>query len=101
MVDIKTGTFGTSALKTSDFQTAASKNYGPFTPILVSNWYSINLTSGKTYINKLSTSSGLTQIRLRFKLDDNNNAVANYLRLYSGNAPIVSRPQLIIEYYVP
>jgi len=43
----------------------------------------------------------LTQIRLRFKLGDNGNAVANYLSLFSGNAPIDSRPQLIIQYYVP
>jgi hypothetical protein len=43
----------------------------------------------------------VTQIRLSFKLDDNNNTIANYLKLYSGNAPAASRPQLIIEYYVP
>ncbi|MBI5932062.1 MAG: hypothetical protein HY867_00025 [Chloroflexi bacterium] len=52
-------------------------------------------------INKLATGSGLTQIRLRFKLDDNNNAVANYLSLYSGNAGAASRPQLVIGYTVP
>jgi hypothetical protein len=27
--------------------------------------------------------------------------VANYLKLYSGNAPATSRPQLIIEYCFP
>jgi hypothetical protein len=101
MVDIKNGTFGTSALQVTDFQAAASKSYGPFTAALVGGWYSINLTSAKAYVNKLSTLSGLTQIRLRFKLDDNNNAVANYLSLYSGSAPVSSRPQLIIQYYVP
>jgi hypothetical protein len=95
MVDVKKGTFGTAALQIGDFQTATGtfgKTYGPFKPALVSGWYSIN---------KLSTLSGLTQIRLRFSLDDNNNAVANYLSLYSGNAPAASRPQLIIQYYVP
>jgi hypothetical protein len=46
--------------------------------------------------------SGLTQMRLRFKLDDNNNAVANILSLFSGNATAAaSRPELIITYYVP
>jgi hypothetical protein len=59
------------------------------------------LTAGKDYINKLTTLSGLTQIRLRFKLDDNNNTVANYISFYSGNATLANRPQLIIEYYVP
>jgi hypothetical protein len=101
MVDIKNGFFGTTALQTSDFQAAANKSYGPFNTALTGGWYSINLTSAKTYVNKLATGSGLTQIRLRFKLDDNNNTIANYLTLYSGNAPAASRPQLIITYYVP
>jgi CSLREA domain-containing protein len=101
MVDIKKGYFGTTALQTADFQTAGSKTYGPFKPALSSGWYSIDLTSGKNYINKLSSYSGLTQIRLRFKLDDNNNTTANYLSLYSGNAGTSYRPQLIIEYYIP
>ena len=101
MVDIKKGFFGTTALQIGDFQAAASKTLGPFTPSLVSGLYSINLTSGKASINKLSTNSGLTQIRLRFKLDDNNNAVANYLSLYTGETGAASRPQLVIKYYVP
>jgi hypothetical protein len=101
MTDIKKGYFGTSALQTADFQTAASKTYGPFKPTLSSNWYSIDLTGGKSFINKLSTGAGLTQIRLRFKLDDNNNTAANYLKLYSGNAGSSYRPQLIVAYYDP
>ncbi len=102
MVDVKKGIFGTAALQAGDFQTRASKSYGPFKPGLASGWYSIDLTAGSAYINKLSTASGLTQIRLRFKLDDNNNAKANYLSLHSGNAKTAAnRPQLIVEYYVP
>ena len=101
MVDVKKGIFGKAGLQLGDFQAAASKTYGPFKPALASGWYRINLTSGKAYINKLATNSGLTQIRLRFKLDDNNDTLANYLKLYSGNAPAASRPQLVITYYVP
>jgi len=101
MVDIKKGLFGTSALQAADFQTKASKVYGPFTTALAGGWYTIDLTGGKAYINKLATGGGLTQIRLRFKVDDNNNTVANYLSLHSGDAAAASRPQLIIEYYVP
>jgi hypothetical protein len=101
MVDIKKGPFGTTALQTADFQTPANKSFGPFKPALASGWYSINLTTGKAYINKLATNSGLTQFRLRFKQDDNNNSIANYLSLYSGNAPAAARPQLVIHYYVP
>jgi len=101
MVDIKNGFFGTSALQAADFQTAANKTYGPFATAAVGGWYSISLTAGKAYVNKLATNSGLTQIRLRFKLDDNNNVIANYLSLFSGNAPAGSQPQLVISYYVP
>jgi hypothetical protein len=101
MADVKNGTFGTMALQTSDFQAAASATYGPFTPALAGGWYSIDLKAGKGYINKLATGSGLTQIRLRFKLDDNNNAIANYLSLFSGDAPAANQPQLVITYYMP
>jgi hypothetical protein len=99
MVDMKNGYFGTTALQTTDFQTLASKTYGPFLTAPVSTWYSINLTSGKAYVNKLATNGGLTQIRLRFKVDDNNNTIANYLSLYSGNTAVVAnRPTLIVTY---
>jgi endo-1,4-beta-xylanase len=101
MIDLKTGTFGMAVLENTDFQKAASGNYGPFTPALVSNVYSMDLTSAGAKINLLSTNGGLTQIRLRFRLDDNNDAIANYLSLYSGNALGTSRPQLVIKYYVP
>jgi len=102
MFDVKNGFFGTaSTLQTDDFQAAASASYGPSAPAPVGGWYSFNLTNAKLFVNKLSTGSGLTQIRLRFKLDDNNNAIANYLSLYSGNALAGSQPQLVITYYVP
>jgi hypothetical protein len=102
VVDIKKGFFGTApGLQVSDFQATANKGYGPFKPALANGWYAINLTPAKAYINKLATGGGVTQVRLRFKLDDNNNAIANYLKLYSGNAPAASHPQLVIEYNVP
>jgi hypothetical protein len=102
MVDIKKGHFGSSAsLQASDFQASAGKSYGPFKPAAVSNFYSLDLSGAKAYINKLSTNSGLTQVRLRFKLDDDNDRVADYLRLYSGSASTAWRPQLIVTYYLP
>jgi hypothetical protein len=98
MVDIKKGVFGTAVLELSDFNASASKTIGPLNPTLsISGWYSINLTGGKAYFNK----TGNTQLRLRFSLDDNNNNVANFLRLYSGNATVTDCPQLVIQYYVP
>jgi CSLREA domain-containing protein len=98
-VDIKKGAFGIPSLGLGDFNATASKAIGPFNPALSgSGWYSLNITRGKAYIN----STGSTQLRLRFNLDDNNNEIANILRLYSGNATTAAdRPQLIIQYYVP
>jgi hypothetical protein len=101
IVDIRKGTFGTSALLAGDWQAAAQKTLGPLTVAPVSGFYTFDLTSAKANINKVATNSGLTQIRLRFQLDDNNNGVANFLSLFSGNAGVGSRPQLIVEYYVP
>lgn len=101
MADIKKGPFGIPRLGLRAFKLPADKTIGPQSPALISGWYSLNLTPAKAYINKLATNSGLSQIRLRFKLDDNNNAVANFIKLYSGNAGAANRPQLIIEYYVP
>jgi len=102
MADLKNGLFGTSTLQITDFQAAGSGTLGPLSPAPVSNVYSLNLTNGKGFINQLASNSGLTQIRLRFKLDDNNDAVADYMSLYSGNAATVAdRPQLIITYTIP
>ena len=95
MADIKNGFFGTYPA----LQTAAT---GAVRCHASSNVYSINLTASKAFINKLATNNGLTQIRLRFKLDDKNDTVANYLSLFSGNAVnAADRPQLVITYTVP
>ncbi len=101
ILDIRKGTFGTAPLQITDWQALAQKTIGPAKPPLVVGWYTFNLTGLSANINKLATLSGVTQIRLRFKLDDNNNLLANYLSLYSGNAPLAYRPKLIIEYYIP
>jgi hypothetical protein len=97
MVDIKTGNFGKAGLQLTDFNAKADQTLGAFKPKPASGWYTINLTKAKGRINP----NGNTQIRLRFKLDDNNNGVANFLALHSGNAKAANRPQLIVEYSVP
>ena len=102
MVDVRKGFFGsTPMLQIGDFQAAANESFGPFLPVPTSNWYTIDLTGAKDSINKSTAASGVTQMRLRFKLDDNDNSSANYLSIFSGSGPVVSRPQLIVEYYVP
>jgi hypothetical protein len=104
LIDVRRGFFGTSAaLQAADFQAAASKSAGPFNPTLVGTLYTINLGSSVfPYVNKLGTNGGLTQLRLRFNLGDNNDSTANLIRFYSGNyATAGLRPALVITYYVP
>jgi hypothetical protein len=99
MFDVKNGFFGTTpALELIDFKAHACATYGPIMSTPVGGWYSFNLINAKACINKLATGSGLTQIRLRFKLATNNDAVANILSLYSGNAATGTQPQLVITY---
>ena len=107
MLGLRKGTLGAPTLELTDFQVkapaASYKTLGPYTPAADRyGWYSIPLPAAAfSYINKLSSSSGLTQIRLRFNLDCSYNDKANYLNLYSGNAVAASRPQLIVQYYGP
>jgi len=97
---VKKGYFGKTSLEAADFQTTTgSHKYGPFKTPLVSGWYNIDLTAIKDHVNKTSSYSSLTQIRLQFNTADNGNKKANYLRLYGGSS--TSRPQLVIEYYEP
>jgi len=105
MADMRKGFFGGGpGLALNDFQVVYAsryKTYGPFQPALVNGWYSLNLTNGRGFINKFATNGGVTQVRLRFSLDDNNNTVNDYLSLFSGNAVLAKRPRLIVQYYVP
>jgi len=96
MVELREGEFGTAALEAGDFKAPGDLVLGPFKPALVGGWYSLDLTAASSWIN----ASGDTQIRLRFKLDDNNNFVANFLKLYSGNSGPASQPILVIEYHI-
>ena len=102
-MELRKGFFGAaSTLELADFNATAGKTVGPFKPALTGGWYTINISSAKASINKWTTNGGVTQIRLRFKLDDNNDSVANLLNLVSGNnAVAANRPTLIVEYYVP
>ena len=100
VVDIQKLNFGTSPkLQKPDFQVKGSKDFaGQFSNKAVSGWYTAELGSeAYAYFN----TSGVTQFRLRFNKDDNNDLGADYFKFYSGNAGISSGPQLIVEYYVP
>ena len=50
------------------------------------------------YINKAS----VTQLRLRFTKDDNNDNGADFLRFFSADSTIISDyPVLEVRYYIP
>ena len=100
LVDIRKPYFGaSSSLQLGDFNAASSiSTVGVFNKTPSNGWYGAALNpAGRNNINK----SGPTQFRLYFSLDDNNNHLANFMRFFSGNAPVGSRPALIIRYYIP
>lgn len=100
-VDIRKGSFnGNAALELADFQ--ATPSLGgvasmPGTPVGAGWYISILGKPAFVYINR----TGITQFRLRFALDDNNNSSPNYLVFYSGEVSSGFRPILILQYYLP
>lgn len=95
-VDIYKGSFGTSDnLALEDFNASASRaNVGAFNPTPSNGLYSATLNAfGRNNINL----AGLTQFRLYFTVDDNNNAIADFMRFASGEAA-TGKPVLIITY---
>jgi hypothetical protein len=100
LVDIRKGSFGNNELlQSGDFQAASNRNGAMAIQNTPSDgWYSTSLPS--TYFGNINL-VGLTQFRLRFAMDDNNDLVANYLKFYSGDYLLdpTYRPTLIINYY--
>jgi hypothetical protein len=97
LVDVKKGAFSNNpALTKGDFNASASKS-GLFSLGKSTGWFNKVFTvSQLSYIN----TSGVTQFRLRFAKDDNNDLGADLLKIHSGSAGN-NVPQLIVEYYVP
>ncbi|HEY5901497.1 MAG TPA: choice-of-anchor Q domain-containing protein [Anaerolineales bacterium] len=100
LVDVRKGPFGNNpALQLADFEAPASKLAATTIPFSVTGVYVKAMPAASyAYINKL----GLTQFRLRFSLDDNNDNISNFVNFYSGNATTASlRPVLSVKYYMP
>jgi murein DD-endopeptidase MepM/ murein hydrolase activator NlpD len=100
LVDVRKGAFSdNSSLQLDDYQAAASKlNISNIPKTLSSGWHTKVWTSGIfDYIN----TSGITQFRLRFAIEDNDDFGADFLKIYSGDADEANRPQLIVEYELP
>ncbi len=100
--DIKKGPFsGLRQLELADFASASSKDsaFVILKGAVSNSWFYASLASANfKYVNL----KGLTQVRLRFEKDDNNDYGADILRFYGGDAPTADyRPQLVIEYSLP
>ncbi len=94
------GPFGIRALQASDFQADASMGLVAVIPNNpVGGWYWTTLDSSAfKYINL----TGITQMRLAFQLDTNDDSGNDTLSFYSGDyVEQQSRPHLLIEYFVP
>jgi len=104
LADVCKGSFKNNlALQLSDFNVKCplgmyKSKVLTYTNSKVDNWYSQSFNSADFQFVNLG---GVTQFRLRFTKDDNDDLGADYLKIYSGDAGAASRPQLIVEYYVP
>jgi hypothetical protein len=105
-VDLRQGAFGSfgpfqiGALQASDFQAPASfYSAGVMTDNPVGGWYWVSLDSRALPLINLK---GVTQLRLGFLLDDDDDRRDDYISFFSGNYGVNSaRPQLSLKYYVP
>ncbi|GEM_PF-1676346 len=99
-VDVRKWSFSKNKLlQITDFQAWANKNaIGTFNKTPANSWYTARLnTAAFPFVNL----NGLTQFRLRFAKDDDNDNLADYMKFFSGNAALGNRPQLVITYYIP
>ncbi len=103
LIDIKLGAFGAAGLESTDFQAESDvSSLGPYKPPLTGTYEFALGKAAYPYINKWAIYSGLTQLRLRFKLKDREDRRANYIPFWSGESSTESlRPRLVIEYRLP
>ena len=94
------GPFGINALQGSDFQNPASLNSaGLISNSPVSGWYVTTLNSAA---NPFINLTGMTQLRLAFQLDDNDDLSDDFITFASGNdGSFSNRPHLVVKYYIP
>jgi Dipeptidyl aminopeptidases/acylaminoacyl-peptidases len=99
-VDIRTGYFGaSSAVGNDDFNAAATATNVVSGGMSAAAGGALSTgtltTSGLNAINK----TGLTQFRLYFSVDDNDDMSADYVNFYSANnSTPANKPTLIVEY---
>jgi hypothetical protein len=100
LLEIRNGSFGNGiGLGIDDFSAAASSGYiqNQFAGLTFS-WYGAPLSNANlALINKY----GVTQFRLFFSKDDNDDLDADYVKFFSGDSTSANMPKLVISYYLP
>lgn len=99
--DIRLGTFDLKTLQSSDFGAEADHEEIAVFPGAPSSqrWYAQPLEVA--VLDHINT-GGLTQFRLHFSLNHDEDDLAEYLKFYSGNHPNPSyRPVLLVRYNLP
>jgi hypothetical protein len=98
--EIRSGTFSNNAiLQKEDFSAPAAPgsvldSFVESTP----NWYATELHDANlALVNK----AGITQFRLSFSRDEDDDLNADTVEFYSGNSLSAYMPQLIVTYYIP
>lgn len=101
IIDIRNGPFGGNpTLQVTDFNAVASVlNVGGNPGHSLAQYYIALNATGRSKINKV----GLTQLRLRFATDDNNNRAADYINIISADKATLGErwPFLMITYTIP
>ena len=97
---IRKGTFSNNlALQSGDFSSVGSPGSTRDTFYALNySWYEAALSNTNlSFIQK----AGVTQFRLQFTKDDNNDMSADYLKIFTGNSDYGNQPQLIVTYFMP
>lgn len=97
LAEIRSGSFNNSVrLQNEDFSAPASPGSGlERVSSLTSDLYAVNLSAlNLGLINK----TGMTQFRLAFSKDDNDDRSADYIKFFSGDSAFENQPQLIVVY---
>jgi uncharacterized delta-60 repeat protein len=99
LLEIRNGLFNNDLdLRLSDFAAPPSSSAPDAFGATTFSWYTAPLSSSNlAFINK----TGVTQFRLRFSRDDNDDGNADYIKFFSGEAPGGSQPKLVVSYMLP
>ncbi|HSL46821.1 MAG TPA: hypothetical protein VK897_25515 [Anaerolineales bacterium] len=99
LLEIRNGLFGNDFdLKLGDFAADSSSVTQDTFVGLTYSWYTAKVGySNLAFVNKF----GVTQFRLRFNLDDNDDLGADYIKFFAGDAQDSFQPQLNITYTLP